>query len=198
LLHEAASSRSLSPLTVGAVICYPAGSGGYSMADAKASQKFTIRRATAADAEAVASLNMDVQALHAEAMPWRFKPPGPASFPPEAAAALIAKPENIILVADIKMVRTPVGYIYAEILRRPETPFTYAFEMIYIHHISVRPEFREQDLGEALLDAVRAAAAERKIELIALDVWSFNGPARAFFRRNGFTIYNERLWNRPE
>jgi hypothetical protein len=29
-------------------------------------------------------------------------------------------------------------------------------------------------------------------------VWSFNGAARAFFRRNGFYIYNERLWNRPE
>ncbi len=168
------------------------------MADAKASQKFSIRRATAADAEAVASLNTDVQALHAEALPHRFKPPGPATFPPEAAAALIAKPENIIFVADTQMLRATVGYIYAEVARREETPFTYAFEMVYIHHIGVRPEFREQDLGEALLDAVRAAAAELKIELIALDVWSFNGPARAFFRRNGFTIYNERLWNRPE
>jgi ribosomal protein S18 acetylase RimI-like enzyme len=168
------------------------------MVDATASQKFTIRRATAADAEAVASLNTDVQALHAEALPWRFKPPGPATFPPEAAAALIAKPETIIFVAETRMVRTPVGYIYAEVLRREETPFTYAHEMVYIHHISVRPEFRAQDLGEALLDAVRAAAAERKIGLITLDVWSFNGPARAFFRRNGFTIYNERLWNRPE
>lgn len=168
------------------------------MADAKASQKFTIRRATAADADAVSSLNAVVQALHAEEMPWRFKPPGPAAFPPEAAAALIAKPENLIFVADIQMVAATVGYIYAEVLRRDETPFTYAHEMVYIHHISVRPEFREQDLGEALLNAVRAAAAERKIELITLDVWSFNGKARAFFRRNGFRIYNERLWNRPE
>lgn len=168
------------------------------MADATASPKFTIRRATPADAEAVASLNADVQAMHAEALPWRFKPPGPATFPPEAAAALIAKPESIIFVADIQMVRRPVGYIYAEAMRRDETPFTYAHEAVYIHHISVRPEFREQDLGEALLDAVRAAAAERKIELITLDVWSFNAAARSFFRRNGFRIYNERLWNRPE
>jgi ribosomal protein S18 acetylase RimI-like enzyme len=168
------------------------------MTDVPASQKFTVRRATLADAEAVATLNADVQALHAEALPWRFKPPGPATFPPEAAAALIARPENIIFVADIQMVAATVGYIYAEVMRRPETPFTYAYETVYIHHISVRPEFREQDLGEALLNAVRAAAAERKIELITLDVWSFNASARAFFRRNGFTIFNERLWNRPE
>lgn len=168
------------------------------MAQADPSPKFTIRRATAADAEAVASLNADVQALHAEALPWRFKPPTAAAFSREAAAALIERPENIVFVADTKMLRATVGYVYAEAMHRAETPYTYAYDMVYIHHISVRPEFREQDLGEALLDAVRAAAAERKIELITLDVWSFNAGARAFFRRNGFRIYKERLWNRPE
>src|SRR5262249_42447081 len=148
-----------------------------------------------ADADAVASLNAEVQALHARELPWRFKPPGPATFPPAGAAALIGKPENIIFVAEVG--GEAVGYIYAEGLHRDETPVTYAHDTVYIHHISVRPEFREQDMGEALLDAVRAAAVELKIELITLDVWSFNASARSFFRRNGFTIYNERLWNRP-
>jgi ribosomal protein S18 acetylase RimI-like enzyme len=165
------------------------------MIEADPSRKFTIRRATAADAAAVSALNADVQALHAEALPWRFKPPGAATFPPEEAAALIAKPENIFLIADVAS--APVGYVYAEVIRRAETPFQYALELVYIHHIGVRSQFRERDVGETLLDAVRAAAAQLKIELITLDVWSFNTNARAFFRRNGFTIYNERLWNRP-
>lgn len=166
------------------------------MSDAKPAQKFVIRRATTADAEAVSSLNADVQSLHAENLPFRFKPPGPATFPPAEAAALLGKPETIMFVAEIYGV--PVGYIYAEHMKRPETPFTYAHELIYVHHISVRPKFREKDMGEALLDAVRGAAAVLKIDLITLDVWSFNNKARSFFRRNGFTIYNERLWNRPE
>jgi ribosomal protein S18 acetylase RimI-like enzyme len=165
------------------------------MIEADPSRKFTIRRATAADAAAVSALNADVQALHAEAQPRRFKPPGAATFPPEEAAALIAKPENIFLIADVAS--APVGYVYAEVIRRAETPFQYALELVYIHHIGVRSQFRERDVGETLLDAVRAAAAQLKIELITLDVWSFNTNARAFFRRNGFTIYNERLWNRP-
>jgi ribosomal protein S18 acetylase RimI-like enzyme len=175
------------------------------MAEADAPLKLVIRRAGEADAATIASLNADVQALHARELPWRFKPPSPAAFSPAAAAALIAKPESIMLVADIQIAGTPVagagpvaaGYAYAELQRREETPLTHAYEQIYIHHISVRPEFRDRGVGEALLEAVRAAAAERKIELIALDVWSFNESARAFFRRNGFTIYNERLWNRP-
>ena len=159
-------------------------------------RNFVIRRAAAADAEAVASLNAHVQAIHAENLPWRFKPPGSASFPPAAAADLIAKPDNIILVAEVGA--ATVGYLYAEIVRRPETPFVYALETVYIHHISVAPNFRAKDIGEALLDAVRAEAARLKIELITLDVWSFNANARSFFRRNGFRIYNERLWNKPE
>jgi len=158
--------------------------------------KPTIRPATAADAEAVAMLNAHVQALHAENLPWRFKPPGPASFPPSAAAALIAKPETIFFVAEVG--GATVGYVYAEIVRRPETPFQYALETVYIHHVSVAPKMRAKDIGEALLDAVRAEAARLKIELITLDVWSFNANARSFFRRNGFRIYNERLWNKPE
>ena len=158
-------------------------------------RKFVIRRARPADADAVSALNAQVQALHAEALPWRFKPPGSATFPPAEAAALIAKPENIIFVAEIA--GAPIGYIYAEVLRREETPFTFAHVMVHIHHISVHRDFRAKDVGEALLDAISAAAADLKIELVTLDVWSFNASARSFFRRNGFTIYNERLWNRP-
>ncbi|MFO0988898.1 MAG: GNAT family N-acetyltransferase [Alphaproteobacteria bacterium] len=144
----------------------------------------------------MASLNTDVQALHAAALPRRFKPPGAGAFSPEAAAALFAKPANMVFVADALGAPAPVGYVYAEAARREETPFTFAFDTIYVHHISVRPEFRKRGLGEALIEAVRAEAAARKIDLITLDVWSFNAAAREFFRRNGFAVYNERLWNR--
>jgi ribosomal protein S18 acetylase RimI-like enzyme len=153
-----------------------------------------IRKATAADAEAISSLNVDVQALHASALPACFKPPGPTTFPPSAAAALLSKPDNLVFVAEVDS--QLAGYAYAEIVRRPETAFRYADEFVYLHHISVRPAYRKQGLGRALMDAVRAAAHERGIDVLALDVWTFNEDARAFFRRQGFSPYNERLWNR--
>ena len=90
----------------------------------------------------------------------------------------------------------PVGYVYAEFAHRPETAFSYADDLVYLHHISVRPSYRKQGLGRALMDAVRSAASERGITVFALDVWMFNEDARSFFRRQGFTPYNERLWNR--
>ncbi len=46
------------------------------------------------------------------------------------------------------------------------------------------------------LGAVRQAADDRDIRQVALDVWSFNERAEAFFRRHGFEAYNERLWLR--
>src|SRR5262249_61492081 len=46
----------------------------------------------------------------------------------------------------------------------------------------------------ALIGAVRSEATSRNVALLGLDVWSFNAGARAFFQRQGFAPYNERLW----
>jgi len=153
-----------------------------------------VRRATTADAELVASLNADVQALHAAAMPWRFKPPGSDTFGPKDAAALLAKPEHLTFIAEVS--GEPAGYASAEIVRRGETPFHHPFVMLHLHHISVRPDHRRKGVGNALLAAVRAAGEEQGITLLSADVYTFNENARAFFRRHGLTPYMERLWDR--
>jgi ribosomal protein S18 acetylase RimI-like enzyme len=151
------------------------------------------RRATDADADVLASLNRDVQALHAAALPWRFKPPGAEKWSAEAAA-LLRSPNNLVFIGEVDT--EGAGYAYAEIIRQPETPLLYARELVYLHHLSVSPAFRRQGLGGALLSAVRSAATSQGISLIALDVWTFNEGARSFFQRHGFTSYNERMWNR--
>ena len=153
-----------------------------------------VRRATIDDAALISSLNADVQAIHAAALPWRFKSPGPETFPPSAAADLLVNPNDLVFVADIDS--EPAGYAYAEVIRRPETAFHYAYEMIYLHHISARSAHRRCGVGKCLVDAVRAAGKELGISLVTLDVWTFNDGARAFFRQHGFTPYNERLWSR--
>ena len=86
-----------------------------------------VRRATAADAELVSALNADVQAIHAAALPWRFKQPGPGTFPPSEAAALIARPGHLVFIAEAD--GEPAGYAYAEVIRRPETVFHHAYRV---------------------------------------------------------------------
>jgi ribosomal protein S18 acetylase RimI-like enzyme len=152
-----------------------------------------IRKATEQDVDVLRALNADVQALHAAALPWLFKPPGPDSEPWEVKG-LLAQLENLFFIAEVD--GDPAGYAYAQIREWPETPFTHRLDMIYLHHLSVRPPHRRHGVGSALIGAVRAAAAETGITLVALDVWAFNDEALAFFRRAGFAAYNERMWSR--
>lgn len=154
----------------------------------------TVRRATAADAAAISALNADVQGAHAQALPWRFKLPGSGTFTPAAVSKLMDDPDNRLLIAE--NAGEPAGYAYAQICRFAETAHSYAYDMVYLHHISVRPEHRRKGVATALIEAVRAAGKEAGIDLLALDVWSFNDAARAFFERHGFCRYNERMWNR--
>jgi ribosomal protein S18 acetylase RimI-like enzyme len=160
------------------------------------STPISIRRATPDDAELVSSLNVDIQAIHAAALPERFKRPGPASFTATETRDLLAKSDNLVFLAFAHT--TPAGYAYAEIIRRPETSLTHAYQMVYLHHISVRPEHRRHGVGSALLDAVRGSASSFDITLLTVEVWSFNDAARAFFHRHGFEHYIERLWWKPD
>jgi diamine N-acetyltransferase len=89
----------------------------------------------------------------------------------------------------------PAGYAYAETIHRAETSFHFAHAMVYLHHISVRPECRRQGVGNALLEAVRSVGKDHGIGLMTAEVWVFNDDARAFFRRNGFSASPERLWD---
>ena len=153
-----------------------------------------IRRASVADAEVLSLLNADVQSLHASALPERFKPLGPDTFPPAAARTLLGNSSNLVFVAEVDS--KPAGYAYGEVVNLSETPLRHAWDEIHLHHISVRPAYRRMGVASALLDSVRAAAIEIGIDLVTLQVWAFNADAQAFFKRQGFTPYMARLWNR--
>jgi|ERR1041385_215926 ribosomal protein S18 acetylase RimI-like enzyme len=153
-----------------------------------------IRHATDADAPTLVSLNADVQAIHAAALPWRFKPPG--AWTAADAQALLVRPNYFALIAEVD--RAPAGYVVAEVIRHPETGRHHAHEMIYVHEISVREALRRRGVGRALLDAVTGRGKELGIDRVALDTWSFNEGALKFFRSYGLTPYNVRLWSKGD
>lgn len=151
-----------------------------------------VRRAVAGDADLLSQLNADVHSVHAEGMPDRFKPPGAKTFPASLVRALLARPKTVMFLG--YMVDAPAGYLYAEIMRLPENDIRYESSMVYIHHISVRPDFRAIGVGKALLNAARTAAHELGITRLGLDVWSFNESARSFFCSQGFVAVREVLY----
>jgi ribosomal protein S18 acetylase RimI-like enzyme len=153
-----------------------------------------VRRASTPDADLLSTLHADVQAMHAAALPSWFKPPGPDTFPPSAAAALLGRVDRVVFIAEID--RIAAGYAYAEVSHQSETPWRYAHDMFYVHQIGVLAAHRRRGAGAALVGALRLEADSRGIELLALDVWTFNEDAQAFFRRQGFMPYTERMWHR--
>ena len=152
----------------------------------------TTRHAAAADADLLSRLNRDVQALHAAALPSRFKPPDVETFPVPDVLDLLAKPETVMLIGQVDDI--PAGYLYAEIIRRAENGFRYELAMVYVHHISVLAGYRGRGVGKALIKAVRAVAQEQGIAQLGLEVWTFNEQARSFFRSQGFALARETLY----
>jgi ribosomal protein S18 acetylase RimI-like enzyme len=151
----------------------------------------TVRSATADDAEVIAALNEHVQAVHATLLPEIFKPVGLSTLTPADARAFLQTPGTLALIATIG--EEAVGYAYAEIRRRPETPFAFAHDEVYLHYLSVAEHARRRGVGTALINALAHHGAGLGIFRLVLDVWTVNEPARAFFKAHGFEAYNERL-----
>ena len=137
-------------------------------------------------------MNADVHAVHAQGLPDHFKPTNPDTFPPPAVRNLLTKPETLMILASVN--DEPAGYLYAEIMHRPENAVRFDVSMLYIHHVSVRPSVRGMGVGKTLLKAARAAAHDHGITRLGLDVWAFNETARSFFRSQRIALAREVLY----
>jgi ribosomal protein S18 acetylase RimI-like enzyme len=155
-----------------------------------------IRATTPDDACTISALNADVQQIHADAHPWRFKPTGPRTFSEKDAKDLLSNPGYFAFLALDE--GAPIGYLVGEVVRRPETARLFPHELIYIHEITVRPSARRKGVGRSLLDAAKAHGDSLGISIVASDVWSFNEGALNFFQRNGLVPFNVRLWSKAE
>lgn len=155
----------------------------------------TVRPARSGDFEWVAPLNAEVQQLHADALPHLFKPASEGGLTRAVYDGILAQPRNrvYIALAGADADADAVGYVYAEVLQRPETWFRRAHRVVYIHHLSVAGAHRRRGYGERLVQEIVALAGSEGIRELELDTWWFNADARAFFARQGFAGLNLRM-----
>lgn len=146
-----------------------------------------VRPATAADAALLVRLNRSVQVVHAAKHPEEFRQtvdPGEAM---RFFAGVLAQPVNIVGIAELD--GEIAGYIWCELQRRSPTPFTVARSRLYVHHVSVDAWCRRKGVGAALLAYASERAAGEGVTEIALDTWSRNTAAQAFFAAQGFETF---------
>lgn len=151
-----------------------------------------VRLATLADVESISALNMDVQNIHAEALPHIFKHISDPGFAVPYVTEQMNQPDNYFFIANIN--GEDVGYIFAHVTRRPDSAYMHPWNFVYINQISVKPAYQGRGCGAALIQAVRDLAREQGITTVAIDTWFFNEKAQTFFAHEGFTMFNMRMW----
>jgi GNAT superfamily N-acetyltransferase len=150
-----------------------------------------VRRATGEDAELLARLNGPVQQLHADARPDIYKPALHTDELIEFYRQILDEPDSHVWIVEVD--GEPAGCAVAQVVRRPENPFTYLLEMLRIDQISVNPEHQGKGCGKALLKAVFELARAEGIQRVVLDVWDFNRHAIEFYERQGFHTLSFRM-----
>lgn len=150
-----------------------------------------VRAATPDDCAAIARLNEVVQQHHADALPDLFKPASAGGLPESRILDLMRRDGVFIALAE--MDGNAAGYVYAEVVRRPDSAQRYAMDLIYIHHIAVLPALQGRGVGRDLVDHVKSRARTENIATVRADIWSFNEGARSFFRSCGLSTINETM-----
>ena len=87
-----------------------------------------------------------------------------------------------------------IGYIYAEVHYEPETSSRYAMESIYIHHISLKPEYQANGHGEKLMDAVKALARKKGYPRLHWMCGRSMPRRKHFSKKQRVEFTNERMW----
>ena len=150
------------------------------------------RRATISDAEILSRLNVDVQRLHARALPHLFKIPQSADFTLQFMQDQLTDPNNYFYIT--QQDGEDIGYVFARLIERTENAVMYGWKYLYIDQISVKASHRGIGCGKQLMEMIFQLAKQEGIRTIALETWTFNQDAQAFFIKLGFEAFNFRMW----
>ena len=151
-----------------------------------------IRKAALVDSLLLSSLCMDVQQLHADHHPEYFKVPKSADFSEAFFGEMLEKETTFIYIAEDD--GDVLGYVFCNLVDRPENPFTYARHYLMIEQISVRPKAQGRGVGQALMLQVETTARELGVAWVELGTWDFNTNAHGFFERMGYRQRHLEYW----
>ncbi|HAV75787.1 MAG TPA: hypothetical protein DCX53_00370 [Anaerolineae bacterium] len=143
-----------------------------------------IRKAISTDALLLSSLCMDVQRLHAVAHPEYFKVPQTEDFAEIFFETILGLDTSYIFIAEDK--DDALGYVFSNLVEKPENPFIFTHRYLMIEQISVRPHVQRHGIGASLIREVEVAARDLGVKRIELGSWDFNLNAHRFFTRMGY------------
>ena len=149
-----------------------------------------IRRATLSDVPGLAVLNGQVQALHVQAEPNRYRPTVAADIEGQFRE-LVARSDIEILMAIVG--DEAVGYAVMQIVRHTGHLYILPHGYVLVDQLGVAPSSQRRGVGRALMNAVHERATELGIDRIELDVRAHNRAAISFYEGLGYGLVAHRM-----
>jgi GNAT superfamily N-acetyltransferase len=149
-----------------------------------------IRPAILTDYEPICKLMAQVDALHRNAHPDRFRETQPA-IGKAVLQSWIDDTDKHIWVAEGNA--GIVGLMMFTVRQAPDVPIFVSRTFIQVETLVVDERQQRRGIGRALMEAVHQWGREHLISDIELVVWEFNEAAMAFYRHLGYEILHCRM-----
>lgn len=141
---------------------------------------------TCEDADLLARLNQTVHDIHHQAYPDIFKPYHYLDTL-DLFQKLMDQPDHYLLVIETDT-GIAAGYLWAQLVTLYETPFRYGQKTLYIHQISIEPEFQHKGYGHAFMQYIEELAEKEQCDTVELDYWGQNNAAVDFYEKEGYEL----------
>lgn len=150
-----------------------------------------IREAVEGDYEALCGLIDQVDKLHRDRLPRRFRATkGPARSWDFFLNAISASDIGFF-VAEIE--HSLAGFVHVIVREAPEIPIFVPRRYAVVDSLAVRAALRRRGIGRALMDKAHDWSTSKGATSIELNVYDFNQQAMAFYRALGYEIISHRM-----
>jgi len=150
-----------------------------------------IREATPFDYEKLCQLFDEADELHRNQLPERFQQPNGPTRDKAFILDLLANQTVEIFVAERD--EELLGLVQVAVKASPPLPIFVPRCYVVVETLVVRKDFRQQGIGQKLMDMVHHWAISNGASDIELNVFAFNQEANALYQKLGYETISYKM-----
>jgi len=147
-------------------------------------ETITIRQALPTDYHALSPLFLQVDQLHAHALPDLFQASDAPARTQEWFTQVISSEDAVLFVAESQ--RMLAGLVLCQVCSTPVFPLFVPRRFVVVNELVVREAFQRQGIGRSLMLQAHDWAHARGITDVELTVYEFNTTARKLYEDLGY------------
>jgi ribosomal protein S18 acetylase RimI-like enzyme len=143
------------------------------------------------DLAMIEALFEELDALHRERIPERFRASSGPARSPDYLLEVIRGPDTAFLIAEDS--GEVLGLVHLALRSAPELPMFVPRQLVIIENLVVAKRAQRRGIGRALMTAADEWAHEHRANSIELTVYEANEEGTAFYRALGYRVLSYRL-----